>query len=85
MNALVTALKKNNLEEAAALRGQLLLDRSANVNIQDESGNTSLHYAALAGKKDIVKYLPGQRAGATMMNAKEQKALGYATIEGFAK
>jgi ankyrin repeat protein len=62
---------------------KLLLERSANVNIQDESGNTALHYAASAGKKDIVKYLLEQGADASVVNAKEQKAIDYATIKGF--
>ncbi len=61
---------------------KLLLDRGANVNIQDESGNTALHCAASAGKKDIVKYLLEQGADVTVVNAREQKAIDYASIKG---
>lgn len=51
--------------------------------IQDESGNTALHYAAAAGKKDIVKYLLEQGADTTVVNAREQKAIDYASIKEF--
>src|SRR5690606_12014081 len=36
---------------------KLLIDRGANINIQDESGNSALHYAAANGKKDVLKLL----------------------------
>lgn len=35
---------------------KLLLENDAKINIQDESGNTALHYASANGKKDIVKF-----------------------------
>jgi len=62
---------------------KMLLDKGANINIQDESGNTALHYAAANGKKDMVKLLLEKDADASVVNAKEQKAIDYSNIKGF--
>lgn len=43
----------------------------AEVNAQDDSGNTALHYAAVKEKKDIVKYLLEQKADANLVNIKK--------------
>lgn len=55
----------------------------AEVNAQDDSGNTALHYAAVKEKKDIVKYLLEQKEDANLVNIKEQKAIDYSNIKGF--
>jgi ankyrin repeat protein len=62
---------------------KLLIEKGANVNIQDESGNTALHYAAANGKKDAVKFLLEKSADPTIVNIKEQKAIDYSNIKGF--
>jgi ankyrin repeat protein len=60
-----------------------LLYKGANINVQDESGNTPLHYAAANGKKDMVALLLENQADPTTVNTKEQKAIDYANIKGF--
>ena len=62
---------------------ELLLNKGANVNIQDESENTPLHYAACNGKKDIVALLIKNGANVNLTNAREQKPLDYANQKGF--
>lgn len=62
---------------------KLLLEKGADVNIQDESGNTALHYTAANGKKDIVKFLLEKSADTSIVNVKEQKAIDYSNIKGF--
>ena len=62
---------------------KLLIEKGAHVNIQDESGNTPLHYAAANGKKDTVKFLLEKSADPGVVNVKEQKAIDYANIKGF--
>jgi len=61
----------------------LLIEAGANINIQDESGNTPLHYSAANGKKDVVKYLLENKADASIVNIKEQKAIDYSNVKGF--
>lgn len=51
--------------------------------MQDESGNTALHYAAANGKKDVLKYLLENHADPQLVNVKEQKAIDYSNIKGF--
>ena len=51
--------------------------------MQDESGNSALHYAAANGKKDMVKLLLENNADASIVNAKEQKAIDYSNIKGY--
>lgn len=62
---------------------KLLIEAGANINIQDESGNTPLHYSAANGKKDVVKYLLDNKADASIVNVKEQKAIDYSNVKGF--
>jgi ankyrin repeat protein len=62
---------------------KMLLEKGANVNIQDESGNTALHYSAANGKKDAVKFLLEKSADPLVVNVKEQKAIDYSNIKGF--
>ena len=62
---------------------KLLLDKGAQINVQDESGNSALHYAAANGKKDMVKLLLENNADASIVNAKEQKAIDYSNIKGY--
>lgn len=62
---------------------KLLIEAGANINIQDESGNTPLHYSAANGKKDVVKYLLENKADASIVNVKEQKAIDYSNVKGF--
>lgn len=62
---------------------KLLVDRGADINIQDESGNTALHYAAANGKKDVLKFLLENNADPQLVNVKEQKAIDYSNIKGF--
>ena len=62
---------------------ELLLNKGANVNIQDESENTPLHYAACNSKKDIVALLIKNGANVNLTNAREQKPLDYANQKGF--
>jgi len=62
---------------------KLLVERGADINIQDESGNTPLHYAAVNGKKDVVRFLLDNKADAGIVNVKEQKAIDYSNIKGF--
>jgi ankyrin repeat protein len=62
---------------------KLLIERGASINIQDESGNTALHYAAANGKKDAVKFLLDKGADPSIVNIKEQKAIDYSNIKGF--
>jgi ankyrin repeat protein len=61
---------------------KLLIERGANINIQDESGNSALHYAAANGKKDVIKYLLENNADPQLVNVKEQKAIDYSNIKG---
>jgi ankyrin repeat protein len=62
---------------------KMLIEKGANINIQDESGNTALHYSAANGKKDAVKFLLEKSADPTIVNVKEQKAIDYSNIKGF--
>lgn len=62
---------------------ELLLKNGANVNIQDESENTALHYAASNGKKDFVALLIKHGADINLTNVREQKPLDYANQRGF--
>ena len=62
---------------------KLLLEKGAEINVQDESGNTPLHYASANGKKDVVKYLLDKEADVSIVNAKEQLAIDYSNIKGF--
>ena len=62
---------------------KLLIEAGANINIQDESGNTPLHYSAANGKKDVVKYLLDNKADTSIVNVKEQKAIDYSNVKGF--
>ncbi len=72
------AVKKGNLSMV-----KLLLEKDADINIQDESGNTPLHYAAANRKKDVLKHLLDNKADISIVNVKEQKAIDYSNIKGF--
>ena len=42
-----------------------------------------LHYAAVSGKKDIVKYLLDNGVNRELVNSKDQKAIDYSNAKGF--
>ena len=42
-----------------------------------------MHYSAANGKKDVVKYLLDNKADASIVNVKEQKAIDYSNVKGF--
>lgn len=62
---------------------KLLLDARAEINVQDENGNSPLHYAASYGKKDVVTYLLQNNADPALVNVKEQLPIDYSDIKGF--
>ena len=59
----------NNFIEVA----RLLLEHKADINLSNRSKNTALHWAALTGNKDVVKFLiewnvPEQKVNASLKN-----------------
>jgi ankyrin repeat protein/tetratricopeptide (TPR) repeat protein len=49
-------------------RVKLFLEKGANINFQDETGNTALHLAVLNNKIPVVKYLLKKQADRTIKN-----------------
>ena len=61
---------------------QVLLNASADVNIQCSYGNTALHYAAEAGHLGICKMLLASGARASLTNSDGNTPLDYAQSNG---
>ncbi|HLK60331.1 MAG TPA: ankyrin repeat domain-containing protein [Chthonomonadaceae bacterium] len=69
---------------AAAINGdphllQLLIDKGADVNSKDKSGNTALLYAARNGSADAVQLLIAHHADVNVRNEQGKSALNEAT------
>ena len=60
----------------------LLLDRGANPNTSDESGNTPLHDAALRGNQDMVRLLMDKGANPNVVGEKGKTPLHLAAKNG---
>ncbi|KAM6953969.1 ankyrin repeat domain-containing protein 63-like [Aplochiton taeniatus] len=64
---------------------ELLLQKGASVNCQDESGRTALSYACEKGYLDAVKILVRNGADPEMVDAWGNSALMYAAVAGHSR
>ncbi|XP_065085601.1 uncharacterized protein LOC135707679 [Ochlerotatus camptorhynchus] len=71
------ASKNGHLEIA-----KFLLDRSANVDLQDENNRTPLHYASANGHLEIVKLLLDRSACVDLQDKNKRTSLHYASENG---
>ena len=61
---------------------QYLLEHGAQVNAQNESGQTAIHYACSKNHGDVVRLLLKHGAHVTIVNAQRQTALHRASAAG---
>jgi ankyrin repeat protein/SAM-dependent methyltransferase len=66
----------------AFFAARFLLDRGADLNVKDESGNTPKHLAAIFSHDDIIDLLIQHKADVDMLNAQEQAPLHLASLYG---
>jgi len=78
-------MKKNLIEQTIAnhtLQVKKLIEQGANVNMTDDSGFTSLHYASREGNVEIVRLLLQKGANTNNQNKIGFTALHYAVMNG---
>jgi len=90
-NIMVHAKNWRNPEAMARIRkeamileaAELLISKGAQVNVQDDEGNSPLHHAVKGGHKDVAELLIGKGAN---VNARNQRGFTpIEVIEGFEK
>lgn len=64
---------------------KLLVESGANVDIQDEDGQTILHLACIENLEGVVRFLHGTGANPNMKDKEERTPIHLATERGHAK